>query len=92
MEHLSNITSNKILPKKGNDNIATRKIKLFIDVAKSDKEELIKQFRKLYDWQKVVFKASNQITTNLFIQDHVKELFYFQDDIILKLTNREKMN
>jgi len=74
-----------------NDNktINTIHIRLFIDIPSDEKEKLHDAYRKLYDWQRIAFKAANQTVTNLYIQDQVKELFYFHDDIRIKLADRK---
>lgn len=73
-----------------NYSIITRKIKLYIDVPPENKEKKNELYRRLYDWQKVAFKAANLTATHLFIQDQIKELFYLQDDIRIKLADRVK--
>jgi len=70
--------------------IITRKIRLLIDVPSDNKEELSKYYRRLYDWQKIAFKAANIITSHLFIQEQANQLLYFQDDVKRKLVNKEK--
>lgn len=69
--------------------IITRKIRLFIDVPCNDKELLNLYYRRLYTWQNIVFKAANLVSSHLFIEEQVKEFFYFQDDIRIKLVDRK---
>ena len=57
--------------------VLTRRIQLLID---SDDELLIKEAKeKLYNWQRVCFRAANQIMTHQFVQEQVKDFFYFTD-------------
>jgi hypothetical protein len=69
--------------------IITRKIRLFIDVPSDNKDELNRLYKRLYSWQDIVFKASNLVTSHLYIQEQAKELLYFHEDIKLKLTDRK---
>jgi len=75
---------------KGNKIINTRHIQLFVDFPSEEKEKFHNAYRKLYDWQRIVFKAANLTATNLYIQDQIKELFYFHDDVQVKLADRSK--
>ncbi|KAB2869473.1 MAG: IS200/IS605 family element transposase accessory protein TnpB [Bacteroidales bacterium] len=72
--------------------IITRKIKLYIDVPPENKEKKNELYRKLYDWQKIAYKAANIAATNLYLQDQVKDLIYLQDDVKIKLADRLKNN
>ena len=74
---------------KDNKTINTIHIRLFIDIPSDEKEKLHDAYRKLYDWQRIAFKAANQTVTNLYVQDQVKELFYFHDDVWIKLVDRK---
>jgi hypothetical protein len=68
--------------------VLTRRIQLLID---SDDELLIKEAKeKLYNWQRVCFRAANQIMTHQFVQEQVKDFFYFTDDIRMKLADQKK--
>jgi len=82
-------TSKRTIPNDVKESIITRKIRLFIDAPNNDKEELNKLYRKLYDWQNIVFKASNLVASHLFIQEQAQELIYFQDNVKLKLVKRQ---
>ena len=73
-----------------NYTIITRHIKLSIDVPSEENEKRQELYRKLYDWQRIAFKAANLTATNLYLQDQLKELFYFHDDIKIKLADRLK--
>lgn len=55
-----------------------------------EKEKRNEIYRKLYDWQRIAFKAANLSTTNLYLQDQIKELFYLHDDTKIKLADRLK--
>jgi len=70
--------------------IITRKIRLFIDIPKENKEELKKLYRRLYDWQSIAFKVSNIIVSHLYFQEQIKECIYFDEDIKVKLANKNR--
>ncbi|MDP4210466.1 MAG: hypothetical protein Q8928_16775 [Bacteroidota bacterium] len=72
-----------------NSIIITRKIRIFIDVPENNKEKGIEFFNKLKSWQTLVFKASNLVSSHLFIQAQAKELIYLQEDVKFRLTNRK---
>lgn len=65
----------------------TRKIQLLFDCEKS---ELKAMYEKWYNWQHIVHRAANWIATNHYIQDNVKDLFYFTDDVKVKLGDVKK--
>ncbi|UEG51411.1 hypothetical protein LLH06_10545 [Mucilaginibacter daejeonensis] len=73
----------------GSENVVlTRRIQLLID---TEDELMIKEAKeKLYAWQRVCFRAANQIMTHQFVQDQVKDFFYFTEDVRLKLTDNKK--
>lgn len=81
MESSRLITNDKI--------IITRKVRVFIDVQDTDKDIVNKYYRRLFTWQDIAFKSSNLIASHLFIQEQVKEILYFQDDIKIKLIDRQ---
>jgi len=62
----------------------TRKIQLFFDIGDNPKE-LKALFKKWYEWQRIVRKAANQISTHLYIQDNIKDFFYITEDVKIKL-------
>lgn len=66
----------------------TRKIQIGFDVA--DKSELKALYEKWYKWQHIVHRAANWIATHHYIQDNVKDLFYFTEDVKVKLGNVSK--
>jgi IS605 OrfB family transposase len=66
----------------------TRKIQLLID---SDDPLVIKEAKeKIYKWHRICFKAANQIMTHQFVQDQVKDFFYFTEDTKVKLADFKK--
>lgn len=66
----------------------TRKIQLLIN---SQDAEIIKANReKLYRWQYIGYRAANMIMSHLFVQEQIKDFFYFTEDFKLKLTNQQK--
>lgn len=68
--------------------ILTRKIQLLIN---SEDAEIIKVNReKLYSWQYVGYRAANMIMSHLFVQEQIKDFFYFTEDFKIKLTNQQK--
>ena len=69
--------------------INTSRIRLFIDIPFEEGEKRKETYRKLYDWREIAFKAANQTVTNLYVQDQIKELFYFHDDVRIKLADRK---
>ena len=62
----------------------TRKIKLNIE------GDAKVTFEKLYRWNEFVFRAANYASTHLYIQNNLKEFFYFTEDFKIKLANVEK--
>lgn len=67
--------------------IITRKIQLNFNVAK---EELKKEYEKIFGWQRIVHRAANFIATHFYLQDQIKELFYVTDDTKVKLSSINK--
>lgn len=66
----------------------TRKIQLFIN---SEDAEIIKVNReKLYHWQYIGYRAANMIMSHLFVQEQIKDFFYFTEDFRVKLTHQQK--
>lgn len=68
--------------------ILTRKIQIYIDC--DDKEKRSEYFKTLFEWQDIVFRGANLVLTHQFVQENMKDLLYLQDDIKVKLANREK--
>jgi len=54
-------------------NTITRKIK--ISIADNHKE----CYKKLYDWNEMVFRASNTAASHMYFQNNMKEFFYLTD-------------
>lgn len=68
--------------------IITRKIQLLIN--ETDEQEKRRTWDTLWQWQRICFKAANYIYTHHFIQEQVKELFYLNDEIRVKLADVHK--
>ncbi len=68
--------------------ILTRKIQLIID--SDDKETRAAYQRELFEWQNVVVRSSNLVMTHQYVQEHLKDFVYLQDDVKVKLTDRLK--
>lgn len=68
--------------------VITRKIQLNFNY--QEKEQIKEGWQTLYRWQNIVFKSANLVSSHHFIQDQVKELFYFTDETKVKLANISK--
>ena len=68
--------------------IITRKIQLLFDV--ECKEQFIEELIKWKEYQYIVRKASNLISSHAFIQDNITDFVYLTEDVKLKLANIEK--
>jgi hypothetical protein len=68
--------------------ILTRRIQLFINL--DDKELISDAYKTLYQWQYICFRAANYISTHLFLQEQIKDLFYLNDGIRVKLSDIKK--
>jgi IS605 OrfB family transposase len=66
----------------------TRKIQISFDVA--DKKELKELYEKWFTYQHIVQRSANFIATHLWIQDNIKDLFYFTEDVKVKLGDADK--
>lgn len=66
----------------------TRKIQLLVDLPTI--EERKEALGMLYQWQNRCFKAANLIVTHLYVQEMIKEFFYFTEDIKYKLVDEKK--
>jgi transposase len=62
----------------------TRKIELRIN-----QENYKDVFKTLYEWQEIVFRGSNYISTHMYVQENLKEFFYFNEEFKLNLSNKE---
>jgi len=67
--------------------ILTRKIQLLIDVPFDKKDEI---WEKLYRYQNRCFRAANFIVSHLYVQEMIKDFFYFTEEIQYKLANINK--
>ena len=65
----------------------TRKIQLLIDVPPDQKNEI---WEKLYRYQNRCFRAANFIVSHLYVQEMVKDFFYFTEEIQYKLADVKK--
>jgi IS605 OrfB family transposase len=68
--------------------ILTRRIQLFINL--NDRELTSETYKTLYQWQYFCFRAANYISTHLFLQEQIKDLFYLNDGTKVKLANIKK--
>jgi len=68
--------------------ILTRKIQIYVDC--EDKEQKDAYYKQLYDWQWMTTQAANLIFTNLYVQDRVKDLIYFTEEVKVKLADHKK--
>ncbi|SEL96087.1 hypothetical protein SAMN05216436_1014 [bacterium A37T11] len=68
--------------------ILTRKIQVHIDCDDAEKRKAY--YQQLWDWQWMAAKAANLIFTNLYVQDRVKDLIYFTDDVKVKIADKKK--
>lgn len=65
----------------------TRKIQLLIDVPSTEKNEM---WEKLYRYQNRCFRAANFIVSHLYVQEMIKDFFYFTEEIQYKLADVNK--
>ena len=65
----------------------TRKIQLLIDVPPIEKKVV---WEKLYRYQNRCFRAANFIVSHLYVQEMIKDFFYFTEEIQYKLANISK--
>lgn len=66
----------------------TRKVKLDFDIEGADLKK--EAWRTVFGWQRIVHKAANWIITHQYMQDNVKDMFYYTDEVKKKLANIEK--
>lgn len=66
--------------------IITRKIEIYID----DKENRKEIEKNLHQWRFICMKSANMLSSHLFVMDNMKNMVYLDEDIKLKLTNKEK--
>lgn len=65
----------------------TRKIQLLIDLPANEKNEM---WEKLYRYQNRCFRAANLIVSHLYVQEMIKDFFYFTEEIQYKLVDVNK--
>lgn len=65
----------------------TRKIQLLIDVPADEKKEM---WEKLYRYQNRCFRAANFIVSHLYVQEMIKDFFYFTEEVQYKLADANK--
>lgn len=66
----------------------TRKIQ--VNFVVESKEELSACYDRLYQWQRICFRAANWIATHHYLQENIKELFYLEDETKKKLGDIQK--
>ena len=66
----------------------TRKIQLLFNT--SDKDQVKEWYKKLYEWEETVFRAANYISSHHYLQENVKDMIYYTEDVKKKLANIEK--
>ncbi|UJH91918.1 hypothetical protein VS868_06270 [Salinimicrobium sp. 3283s] len=66
----------------------TRKIQLLVDLPTP--EERKEAIGKLYQWQNRCFRAANMIVSHLYVQEMIKDFFYFSEGIKYKLADEKK--
>ena len=68
--------------------ILTRKIRLIVDLP--TQEERKEVLSTLYKWRNICFRAANLIVSHLYVQEMVKDFFYFSEEIKYKLVDENK--
>lgn len=68
--------------------VLTRRIQLQID--SDDKEKRSEYYKTLFEWQDIVFRGANMVMTHQYVQEQIKDLIYLQDDVKVKLADRNK--
>lgn len=73
---------------KENKVVLTRKIQLLIH----SEDPVVKRqtWETLWKWQRICHRAANYIYTHQFIQEQVKDLFYFTDEVRVRLADIKK--
>lgn len=69
-----------------NTTILTRKIQIYIDC--DDKKKRATYYDRLFDWQNIIFRASNIVLSHQFLQDSLKDLIYLTTEVKVKLADR----
>ncbi|MBU8883513.1 hypothetical protein KSK37_10500 [Kaistella sp. DKR-2] len=65
----------------------TRKIQLLIDLPAAERNAM---WEKLYRYQNRCFRAANFIVSHLYVQEMIKDFFYFTEEIQYKLADVKK--
>ncbi|WNI37072.1 hypothetical protein [Chryseobacterium sp. SG20098] len=65
----------------------TRKIQLLINVPPIEKKNM---WEKLYRYQNRCFRAANFIVSHLYVQEMIKDFFYFTEEVQYKLADANK--
>ncbi|GGH29220.1 transposase [Sphingobacterium alkalisoli] len=68
--------------------ILTRKVQIYIDC--DEKEKRTEYFKKLFEWQDIVYRGSNMVLTHQYLQENIKDLIYLRDDVKVKLADNNK--
>lgn len=68
--------------------ILTRKVQIYLDC--DDQEQRSAYYKKLFEWQDMVYRGSNMVMTHQYIQEQMKDLIYLRDDVKVKLANFDK--
>ena len=68
--------------------VITRKIQLLFNT--DNKDQVKEYYKTLFEWQNVVFRAANLISTHHFAQENIRDLHYFTDEVKVKLANISK--
>lgn len=66
----------------------TRKVQLLIDT--ECKGQFIQELQKWRDYQYIVRKSANIISSHIFLQDNISDFFYLTEDLKLKYSNVSK--
>lgn len=68
--------------------ILTRKIQILLDESDPEKRRVYQN--QLYQWQDLVFKASNMAISHQFLQDNIKDILYLKDEVKVKLLDAKQ--
>jgi transposase len=68
--------------------ILTRKVQIYVDC--DEKEKRAEYFKKLFEWQDMVYRGSNMVLTHQYLQENIKDLIYLRDDVKVKLADNNK--
>lgn len=67
--------------------LLTRRIQLVLDVPSHERNEM---WEKLYRYQNRCYRAANFIVSHLYVQEMIKDFFYFTEEIQYKLADANK--